>query len=89
MYYDSAVEKQLSEALRGVPQERWFEVLDYLRSLQPAGSRPDNGGEPIRTAADLAASPLVGLWADRDDIGDCVTFARRLRRQAEARGGDA
>jgi hypothetical protein len=31
----------------------------------------------------MAKSELVGLWADRDDIGDSREFARRLRREAE------
>ena len=40
------------------------------------------------TARDLLQSDLVGLWADRDDIGDSLSFARRLRRQAEYRGNE-
>lgn len=26
-------------------------------------------------------SELVGMWEDRDDIGDSVEFARKLREQ--------
>lgn len=37
------------------------------------------------TAADLAQSPLVGLWAGRDDIEDSVAYARELRRRAGRR----
>jgi hypothetical protein len=37
------------------------------------------------TGAELLASGLVGLWADREDIGDCVGFARELRQKAERR----
>ncbi len=37
------------------------------------------------TARDLLNSGLVGLWKDRDDIGDTLEFARKLRRQAETR----
>ncbi|MBI4631747.1 MAG: hypothetical protein HY740_08555 [Chloroflexi bacterium] len=38
------------------------------------------------TARDLLQSNLVGLWADRADIGDSVVFARQLRERAEQRG---
>jgi len=39
----------------------------------------------MMTATDLLESDLVGIWEDREDIGDSVEFARRLRRQAEQR----
>jgi hypothetical protein len=73
-------EQTILDALRLVPTERWGEVLSFLESLKP-------DAQPIRTAADMANSELVGLWADRDDIGDSREFARRLRRQAETRQG--
>ncbi len=38
------------------------------------------------TAADLLASPLKGLWRNRDDITDSVAFARDLRKRGERRG---
>ena len=34
---------------------------------------------------DLLNSGLVGLWAKRKDIGDSVTYARKLRTQAQSR----
>ena len=37
------------------------------------------------TGDDLLKSGLVGLWADRTDIGDSLEFARALRKQAERR----
>jgi hypothetical protein len=37
------------------------------------------------TAADLLKSGLVGMWADRKDIGDSLEFARTLRSQASQR----
>lgn len=38
------------------------------------------------TGADLLNSGVVGMWADREDIGDSLEFARSLRKQAEHRG---
>jgi hypothetical protein len=37
------------------------------------------------TGKDLLNSGLVGMWAKRKDIGDSVTFARKLRKQAQTR----
>ena len=37
------------------------------------------------TGAELLASGLVGLWADREDIADSADYARKLRRNAERR----
>jgi hypothetical protein len=37
------------------------------------------------TAVDLLDSGLVGLWSKRQDIGDTVSFARKLRTQAQTR----
>lgn len=71
-------ESTILDALRHVPAERWGEVLDYLHAL----SEPVT---PIRTAADLARSNLVGMWADRADLGDSRDFARQLRHEAETR----
>ncbi|MBS1251646.1 MAG: hypothetical protein MAG451_00679 [Anaerolineales bacterium] len=41
--------------------------------------------ESAGTAGDMLQSPLFGLWADREDIGDSVEYARQLRTQAEQR----
>ena len=40
------------------------------------------------TAASLVRSSLFGMWADRRDIVDSLSYARQLRAQAERRGGD-
>lgn len=47
-------------------------------TVEPTASR-------TLTAADLLQSGLVGLWADRTDLGDSQEFARRLREQAQTR----
>jgi hypothetical protein len=40
---------------------------------------------PGLTAQQLLASDLLGMWQDRTDIGDSVTYARQLRQQAQRR----
>ncbi len=78
-------EKQILDALHSLEPGRWPEVLDFIGYLhQRAASAPVQPA-PL-TARALLQSGLVGLWADRDDIGDSVSFARRLRQQVERRG---
>ena len=79
-------ESQVVDALRRLDSSRWSEVLDFIGYLQHrAGLKPLVA--TIRTAGDLLQSELVGLWADRVDIGDSLAFARQLRQQAEHRAG--
>jgi hypothetical protein len=37
------------------------------------------------TGRDLLKSGLVGMWADRKDIGGSVAYARKLRTQSQTR----
>lgn len=37
------------------------------------------------TLGQLLKSDVVGLWKDREDIGDSVEFARRLRKRVQRR----
>ncbi len=45
----------------------------------------DRTSKKNMTASDLLESGLVGMWADRKDIGDSLAFARSLRSQASQR----
>lgn len=84
-------EEQVLAALRELESSRWDEVLDfigYLRHLGRSISTAEETRTPSRlplTARELAASGLVGLWADRTDLPDSPEYARQLRRQAEQR----
>ena len=40
------------------------------------------------TVGQLRRSGLIGLWKDRIDIEDSSVYARRLREQAQQRGGN-
>ncbi|MBI5650131.1 MAG: hypothetical protein HZC40_06770 [Chloroflexi bacterium] len=46
---------------------------------------PAPGERPPLTARALLESGLIGIWKDRDDIGDSAEFARKLREQAQRR----
>lgn len=55
------------------------EVVVVIASSQPAQI------SQRATAADMAISSLFGLWANRTDLGDSLSYARKLRSQAERR----
>jgi len=38
------------------------------------------------TVGQLRKSGLIGLWQDREDLGDSSVYARQLRKQAQERG---
>jgi hypothetical protein len=46
--------------------------------------RVRQNAKPMK-AKDLLNSNLVGMWSKRQDIGDSVVFARKLRAQAQTR----
>ena len=79
------IEKTLKKdgelVLSGLPFRKGekVEVIVWAKSSE----KPERRGI---TAADLLNSGLVGLWADRDDIGDSSQFARKLREKAQRRG---
>lgn len=87
MSASSVNEQQIVEALRSLPRERWGEILDFIASMGRAEEERSSTPAPVSTARDLAQSQLVGIWADRSDIGETQTFARQLRERAEHRGG--
>jgi hypothetical protein len=47
------------------------------------------GAKRTLLASDLMRSGLVGIWADRTDIGDSRELPRRLREQAQTRRRDS
>ena len=78
-------EQTILEALHRISRDQWGDVLAFIESL-PSDVESDRDTEPRPlTAADLLASDLVGLWADRTDIGDSREFARRLREHTQTR----
>lgn len=82
-------EKMILKALLSLEPERWIEVWNFIGYLNqhPRKAKPQSSRRPM-TARDLLQSDLVGLWADRTDIGDSAVFARQLRERAERRGED-
>ena len=85
MAAETVTEQTILAELHHIPQDRWEDVLAYMRSLHTPAPAPV-GGKRAMTAADLLHSGLIGMWADRSDIAGSREFARRLRGQAQSRG---
>ena len=67
--------------ITGLPYKRG-QAVEVIVLLQPSTPLPR-----VRlTAGRLRQSGLIGLWQDRDDIGDSSVYARQLREQAQERG---
>lgn len=67
--------------LTGLPFKKGQSV-EVIVLLQPSTPPPLTR----LTVGRLRQSGLIGLWQDRDDIGDSSVYARRLREQAQQRG---
>jgi len=72
------LEKLLKQADRLTPDEQLLLASKLIERVRQVN-------KPL-TGKDLLNSRLVGMWAKRKDIGDSITFARKLRDQAQSRG---
>lgn len=81
---EAIVERDGEIYLRSLPYRRGEKVEMNVRPVEPGGSR-----KPPLTARQLLDSGLVGMWEDRDDIGDSVTYAQYLCEQTGQRGSKA
>jgi hypothetical protein len=83
---DMVTEKEILEELQGLDPTRWSEVQDFIAYLKyRSAQRPAQEHARPMTGRTLHQLGLLGLWADREDIGDSSTFARKLRSEAERR----
>jgi hypothetical protein len=83
---ENIAQQQVLDELQALEPNRWFEVLDFISFLKErAGRERAAAGQQELTARALLQSDIVGLWAERDDIGDSREYARRLRQEAECR----
>lgn len=68
-------------------QIRFEDNLELPEGAQVIVVLVDESQKKTPTLGDLLDSPLVGMWADREDITDSAEYARRLREQAQRREG--
>jgi len=68
-------------SITGLPYKKgqFVEIILLPQSLRTVS-------RPRLTVDQLQQSGLIGLWKDRDDIRDSVTYARQLRERAQQRG---
>lgn len=66
--------------LTGLPYKKGQSV-EIIVLLQPAPPAP----RTRLTVGQMRQSGLIGLWQDRDDIGDSSVYTRQLRQQAQKR----
>jgi hypothetical protein len=86
MLTKGVTQQKVLEELKLLEPRRWFEVLDFIGYLRERASREAEESAPQElTARALLQSEVVGLWAEREDIGNSLHFARRLRNEAERR----
>ena len=68
--------------VRDMPYKKG-QLVEIIILSQPSASIPQSR----LTARQLRQSGLIGLWKERGDIQDSAAYARRLREQAQKRGG--
>ncbi|MBI5035023.1 MAG: hypothetical protein HZB51_31245 [Chloroflexi bacterium] len=74
------VEKDGELRVTGLP----FRKGQYIEMIILPESEQITVRPPLTTRA-LLESGLIGMWKDRNDIGDSAEYARRLREQAQRR----
>ncbi len=67
--------------VKGIPYKKG-QVVEIIVLPQPMRTTPRSH----LTVRQLRQSGLIGLWKDRNDVGDSAAYARRLRKQAQKRG---
>jgi hypothetical protein len=72
------VSKSKTITLKDLP----FEEGDTIKIIVERMNEPVE--KPFPTVQDWLDSGLLGMWADRDDIGDTLEFAQKLREEVEA-----
>ena len=85
-------QQEILDALQGLDPSYWSEVRDFILFLkQRFMEEPVSSRARPWTGQDLCELADLGLWADRDDIGDSLSYARELRRRSGRRfeGRDA
>jgi|SRR5579859_1438674 len=77
IHIQATIERDGEVHLSNLPVKRGQQVELSIRLAPEAASG--------LTAQQLLASDVLGMWQDRADIDDSVTYARQLREQAQRR----
>jgi predicted RNase H-like HicB family nuclease len=82
---EEALAKLKEETRRVLDGAALLDVDRPLMTTYDFDSSEETTNRQFFTAKELLESGLVGLWADRTDIGDSVEFAQQLRERAQRR----
>ena len=86
MTYSIELPPALAKRVRQEARKRKLDVQEFLRQAVEGAvataTIPRTGAELVEYWRRLG---LIGMWADRADIGDSAKYARALRQQAEQR----
>jgi hypothetical protein len=80
VHIEKIIEKDGEISLTGLPFKKG-ERVELTLSSEPA----ETTARRFITARELLNSEIIGMWKDREDIGDSSEFARKLREKAQRR----
>ena len=70
--------EEILRELASLPPEAQREAADFITFLHERYSRSDS---PEANGTDLAKLGFVGMWRDRNDMGDSTAWVRKLRER--------
>lgn len=86
MTYKIELSGDLEKRAKRAATRRRLSVQKFLREVVTralqSDSAPKSGAELVEY---WEREGVIGIWADRADIGDSARYARALRKQAEQR----
>ncbi len=71
--------EEILREFAALPPEGQRQVVDFIAFLQQRYTRSDRIKES--SAADLAEDGFIGIWRDREEIGDSSEWVRQTRER--------
>lgn len=72
-------QKSIWRQFNALPIEAKREVIDFIAFLQIRYVRPATGKKTKKSK--LKKEPFVGMWKDRENMGNSVAWVRDMRRR--------
>lgn len=71
--------RELWRGIKSLPPEAQREVIDFIAFLRTRYKPPCPSDESRKT--ELADEPFVGMWRNREDMGDSSRWVRSIRER--------
>ena len=68
----------IAQEIASLPADAQKEVVDFVAFLKTR--YPDDRAGRTQDRTDLKDDPFIGMWRDREDMQDSITWVRRLRQ---------